>query len=113
MTHSGSDLLHFRLFAKLILFVALFLGGVVGYYVGFDNGEQHAKELLEAGRLSEETLVNSDVILSKKRQQMLSEAVQCYQQKLGSERYTAFVTGDDLTAEDVFAIMPCEQASKN
>lgn len=98
---------HYRLFAKLLMFMTLVLGGAIGFVGGLEVGKQNALELIQEGRQVEKTSVNEDADSSTEA--TLSDAqVKCYEDALGDERYAKYAEGEALTTEEVFKVLPCE-----
>lgn len=102
---SGTDL-HYRLFAKLLMFLTLFLGAGIGYASGFQMGQQNAIQLLQEGKLTEQTTANqSTATTDSEKNAALSK---CYEETLGTDRYAKITDGSaELTVDEVFELLPC------
>lgn len=53
--HDAETLMHFRLFAKLLMVLTFLFGGLGGYFFGFTMGQTNAREFLYAGQQAAET----------------------------------------------------------
>lgn len=83
---SNASQLNYRLFAKLLMFLTFFFGGLVGYFFGFEMGKQEALELLEKGRMS----ANTEAIGARSNEKSTLEM--CVEAALGTNS-TAYRTG--------------------
>lgn len=97
--------LHYRLFAKLIMFLTLLLGGGIGFFVGVQVGQDNALTLLQEGRLAEQTTVQT----TPSSAATTSAAVtKCYEETLGAVHYAEITAGTkELTVDEVFKLLPC------
>lgn len=101
---SGTDL-HYRLFAKLLMFLTLLLGAGIGYGTGFQMGQQNAIRLLHEGRLAEQTTATDDATTDTATNDALTK---CYEDTLGADRYAKIAAGSaELTVDEVFQLLPC------
>ena len=96
---------HYRLFAMLVVFITLLLGMGIGFFGGYDLGQQNAMEWLQAGRTAEATTVQAQAAKSDTNKAALAK---CYTENLGAERYAKWTAGDGLTVDEVFKVLPCE-----
>ncbi len=99
--------LHYRLFAKLIMFVTLLLGGFIGYVSGFNMGKQQTLELIQEGRQIEQTTARSTASTTTAADQLTSTQLECYQSSLGESAYTNFLAGTTLTADQETTVAAC------
>lgn len=102
--HPG-DMLHYRLFATLIMAITLLLGLGIGYFAGVSVGQQTAIQLLYKGQEAEAVAVQSKAETTAKSNAALAK---CYEETLGVERYQKWTAGEGLTVEEVFKVLPCE-----
>lgn len=105
----GTVDVHYRLFAILVMFITLLLGMGIGFLGGFDVGQQNALEMLQAGRSAEATTVQAK---TKKSATDTTALVKCYTEALGADRYAKWTSGEGLTVEEVFKVLPCESLEK-
>ena len=97
--------LHFRLFAKLLMFITLFLGLAIGYAGGFVLGQQNAMRLLYEGQQAADTNVDD---LDEEEMMMNQAVADCYKETLGVTRYSQIAAGQALTTAEVTKVRPCE-----
>ncbi|MBI4175039.1 hypothetical protein HY523_00295 [Candidatus Berkelbacteria bacterium] len=98
----GADL-HFRLFAKLLMFITLFLGIAIGYAGGFVMGQQNALALIYQGQQAADTMVADDI------DAMSAAMVACYKEVLGSARYAQMQAGYALTTNESLQVQDCAE----
>jgi hypothetical protein len=103
-----SEMMHYRLFATLIMFLTLLLGLGIGWFGGFSVGQRNAKQLLEEGRTAEATTVDEQAAAANDKQATEVKLAECYQETLGKERYNKWTAGEGLTVTEVIKIFPCE-----
>ena len=99
------EMMHYRLFATLIMFMTLLLGLGIGYFSGFSVGQQNALELLYKGQQAEAAAVQEQ---AKADDAAATTLAKCYSEALGVERYQKWTAGEGLTVEEVFKVLPCE-----
>lgn len=101
----GNGELHYRLFAKLIMFLTLLLGGGIGFFVGVQVGQDNALTLLQQGRLVEQTTVQATPTAAATTSDVVAK---CYEETLGAAHYAEITAGTkELTVDEVFKLLPC------
>lgn len=100
--------LHYRLFAKFVLVMAIALGGAIGYFAGLEVGEANALRLIQAGRDAAATTADT-----KTTDKADPKVVACYEETLGKDHYADIAAGKaEMTVDEVFKILPCTSLSK-
>lgn len=103
MTRKHEDL-HYRLFAKLLMFLTLLLGGAIGYFTGVMIGEERAKELIYEGLTIAQT--SEDITTIQKK-----ALASCMKTKLGATRYAEWEANATLTLDEISIIVSCQVPS--
>ena len=101
--------LHYRVFAKFILVVAIGLGGAIGYFSGVEVGEANAVQLMQASRDAAYSTVDKKADTTSRGDKLAD----CYEEKLGATRYAAVMAdGGEMTGEEVLSVLPCAAARR-
>lgn len=104
MTRKHEDL-HYRLFAKLLMFLTLLLGGAIGYFTGVTIGEERAKELIYEGLTLAQTSDDSATIQK-------TALAACMKTKLGAVRFAEWEANATLTLNEISTILTCQVPSR-
>ena len=108
-TSGKTNDLHYRLFAKLLMFITLFLGMALGYTGGFVMGQQNALVLLYQGQQAADT-----VAADEEEDGLLNTAVaDCYKEIFGATRYSQIAAGQSLTTAETVQVRSCEELDDN
>lgn len=104
------DKLHYRLFAKLLLFVTLLLGGFIGYVTGLAMGKQQTLELIQEGRQIERTTATGTADRTT-ASSLSADQLTCYRALLGNDQYVKYLAGGSLTATQAARVATCPTTS--
>lgn len=94
------------MFAKLLMFVTLLLGGFVGYISGFAMGKQQTLELIQEGREIQLTTVSGTAKVPNAAT-LSQDQLDCYKAMLGDTLYAKYLGGADLSADQASKVAGC------